>query len=301
MEFKTLAKQLLPPILHQPAREIYNKLANLYVSWYLQKKGRIPWGYKQYKIQFIAKAIRNDEYALSFNNLTPPLPINYGMGLDEHCIEYPWFFSKASVKASQYLIMGSSLTDSHILAHPFWRNKKISILTTGSEKINSIYPGISYIYTDYSNLPFRTNLFDEITSLSSLQYVGMTQANEAEVSEMKMLNHSELRETFSELKRVLKPGGRLLFSVPFGKYQNLNLFQQFDIHLLNMMAKVFKPSLRLDNFFKYYENGWHFSSLAECKECSYYKYSLENQKKPEKIKNLSPGAQAVVCCVWYKD
>jgi hypothetical protein len=44
------------------------------------------------------------------------------------------------------------------------------------------------------------------------------------------------------MRRVLKPGGRLILSVPFGVYQNWGFFQQFDSDLLERAAEVSVPA-----------------------------------------------------------
>ena len=44
---------------------------------------------------------------------------------------------------------------------------------------------------------------------------------------------------FKEMRRVLKPGGSLLMTVPFGMYRDLGAFQQFDRKLLSRAKEAF--------------------------------------------------------------
>ena len=107
-----------------------------------------------------------------------------------------------------------------------------------------------------------------------------------------------------ELKRVLRPGGRLLLTVPFGKYKNFRIFQQFDKELLENAASVFNASKQENYFYRYTKNGWQISSANECADCDYSNHAISVFNKsvdgvqPEK--DYASAARSVACVIWQK-
>ena len=101
------------------------------------------------------------------------LPHGYGFGLDERCVEYPWFFAHASQTAENYLDAGSIFNSRFLLRHPYWSERKLTILTLAPEKVCFWNLGVSYQYADLRRLLFRDSWFDEIACLSTLEHIGM--------------------------------------------------------------------------------------------------------------------------------
>jgi hypothetical protein len=57
------------------------------------------------------------------------------------------------------------------------------------------------------------------------------------------------------MHRITKPGGRVLLTVPFGRYQNHGWFQQYDLtRLIRLLAAADFAVAELE-FFRY-QNGW---------------------------------------------
>lgn len=97
-----------------------------------------------------------------------------------------------------------------------------------------------------------------------------------------------------EWRRILKPGGRLLLTVPYGRYEDHTVFQQFDAPLLERCAVHFRPTRRTDVFFLYSEKGWQSVNQADCDQAV---YAVDAGKgKPEN--DLAAAARAVACCQW---
>src|SRR4030042_1878495 len=117
----------------------------------------------------LLRRVLSDSSLLHCFGLGLPLPANYGVGIDERCIEYPWFISQASKQAVNYLDAGSTLNNWLILALPLWRGKRLTILTLAPEPTCLWHMGISYQFADLRDLPFRDQWFDEIACLSTLQ------------------------------------------------------------------------------------------------------------------------------------
>ena len=55
-----------------------------------------------------------------------------------------------------------------------------------------------------------------------------------------------------EMRRVLKPGGSLLLTVPFGRYKHHGWQQQFDSGLLTALISEFRPQKLREAFLPLY-------------------------------------------------
>lgn len=267
---------------------------------------RAPWsgGYVDYRNRFTAAVLADPARLAPFRSgaLLPP---QYGVGLDERCIEWPWFFACAGMHMSEYLDVGATLNHAHLLRHPFWQDKRLTILTLSPESDCFWRLGISYHFSDLRTMPFQRGWFDEIVCLSTLEHVGMDNSFYSPASEHRQQNTRDFESAVLELRRVLKPGGRLLISVPFGKYQNWGFFQQFDAALLDRAAEVFAPTFRKDAFYRYQASGWQIASREDCQDCGFSEYMLSlwvpnlPPRKPDS--DLAAAARAVACCIWQRD
>jgi SAM-dependent methyltransferase len=71
-------------------------------------------------------------------------------------------------------------------------------------------PDLFFIKGDILNLPFEDSSIESLSSLCVVEHIGLGRYGDA-------LNPFGSEEAIQELKRVLKPGGFLLFSVPVDK------------------------------------------------------------------------------------
>ena len=275
------------------------QLVNRYIN-----NGRIPWtvGYQEYKELYITKLLLNEDYKYLFSDKAK-LPTGFGLGLDERCIEYPWLFSNMSSNAYNYLDAGSALNHEFILNHVYWKKRKLTILTLAPEKNCFWSKNVSYDYGDLTNTPYKDNWYDEIICLSTLEHVGMD--NSVYTKEIPTRDDKLYKKALLEIKRILKPGGRLLLTVPFGAYVNYGFFQQFDEQLLNEACTVFSPKHEKRQFYQYFDNGWQQVSAADCQECRYSEYALSlwNKDKVEQNQTgqeMIAAARAVACVIWIK-
>jgi SAM-dependent methyltransferase len=66
----------------------------------------------------------------------------------------------------------------------------------------------------------------------------------------------------AELRRVLRPGGRLLVSVPFGAFEDHGWFRQFGGAELARLVELLEPAHVVLDVFRYAPNGWRRSDPA---------------------------------------
>ena len=270
-----------------------------------EKRGRIPWslGYRQARERFIRQTL-GDQALMDLFRENRELPQGFGVGFDERCIEYPWLLSKLPPTREHLLDAGSALNYDSILSHPILSNKKLYVLTLAPEKDCFWRNGISYIYDDLRDIPLRDDYLDAIACLSTLEHVGLNN---------KLFIHSELHTEYrqddfllavSEMRRVLKPGGKLFITVPYGKYCNFGTFQQFDVRLIEQTITAFEPEQIELTYFRYSANGWNFSTAEACADAEFVNWvMLPREERPATFPDhpdRAAAARAVACLLLIK-
>ncbi|MCB0154269.1 MAG: glycosyltransferase, partial [Anaerolineae bacterium] len=263
-----------------------------------------PWtpAYFDRRDKFVAEASRHRQFQLMFQQGTP-LPNGYGVGLDERCIEYPWFFAVADPAARQYLDAGSALNQEFAVRHPFWSGQRLTLAPLAPADVLVDLPWLASWPGDLRQTDFSTGFFDEIVCLSTLDQVGQAASSFSRDA----AKYDNLIETLKELRRVLTPGGRLLLTVPFGKYQHWGEFQQFDSLLLERAANAFGAIRRQERFYRYTSQGWQLArAAAECANLEYAASAVKMQWGAKETAALpepdgAAAARAVACCIWQRD
>lgn len=229
------------------------------------RDGKIPWseGYKEYKYNLIKNSINTAEVLLSFKNKI--LSEKFAIGIDERAIEYPWLISRLSSKKQALLDAGSTFNFDFVVEHPIIQKKEMTIYTFFPEKYCFFKNRINYVFGDLRDMYFKDESFDEVVSQSTIEHIDMDNSIYGyEEKHTKEEKSYEYLKAVSEMVRVLKPGGKLLLTFPFGKYENHGFFQQFDEEMLKKMFALFvdKGSIETD-YFKYEKDGWRFADLSE--------------------------------------
>jgi SAM-dependent methyltransferase len=264
--------------------------------------GRVPWsdGYREYKSHFIAQTVAAQDMIARFGQRLP-LPAGYGFSLDERCVEFPWVFAQIQSGPEVLLDAGAALNHAFILDHPIWGSKSLHVLTLAPEGNCFWQRGISYIFEDLRDLPIRDGYYDTVISISTLEHVGMDNRAFTGLERDNQQRPSDFILAARELRRVLKPGGRLLFTVPFGRYRNLRTQQVFDERLLEETIAAFAPAQAGYTFFRYTQQGWQFAEVSECRDCEYVPWIalplLERQRTPFPLQPDGAAAARAVACI----
>ncbi|MBW4546701.1 MAG: class I SAM-dependent methyltransferase [Symplocastrum torsivum CPER-KK1] len=306
MIIKKIVRNLLPPIVVKAANyatgRTLPRINEKMLQQYLQN-GRVPWssGYDLYKIELITQSISDDTLLRRFR-CSEPLSPDYGFGIDERCVEYPWLVANLSENAKCLLDAGSVLNHRFILNHPTFENKKLHILTLAPEENCFWEKGISYLYDDLRDIPIRNDYYDTIICLSTLEHIGCDNTLHTQDETYQENRPEDFVLVMKELRRVLKPGGSLFLSVPFGVYRQLGTFQQFDRELLSRAVEAFELASEVtETFYQYTANGWQIATASDCAECEYVEWvakAWQNQQFPDPIPvepDRAAAARAVAC------
>ena len=221
------------------------------------------------------------------------LPCPYGRWLDERIIEFPWLLSQLPEGSGTLLDAGSALNYDFILRHPKLRTKDLTIMTLAPEAECFWRRQISYVYGDLRQTAFRDSCFDYIASLSTIEHIGLDNTRYYSADRAKAQNDPETYPAaITELRRILRPGGSLFLTVPFGRHSVRDWLQVFDGDRIDRIVTTFRPSLHSETYFRWSEpHGWRLSSRAECADAPYFDH------RSEPAWPGAPAAAGAVACL----
>lgn len=239
-----------------------------------KENGFKPWsaGYNEYKWSLIENAIKSKVILNEFEqqNLTD----GYGLGMDERVIEYPWLITRILPGKGKFLDAGSTFNFQEILQHPLLSDKDIYIYTYHPEGNNFSNKRISYVYGDLRELPFKNNFFDQVVCHSTIEHIDMDNSMYGYELSYQQDSRSQsyvYLKVINELKRVVKSGGKVLLTFPYGKFENHGFFQQFNAEMVQRIEDAVVENCSLRKSFVMYEDiGWRFASQNDCNSATSY-------------------------------
>jgi SAM-dependent methyltransferase len=266
-------------------------------------QGRLPLskGYRQYRDRYVRRIIKNDEMMQVFRT-GQELPDGFGARLDERVVEYPWVLSRLGRygEKSLFLDAGSTFNHEAILEHPAVRTHKWSILTLSPETNCFWDLGVSYLYEDLRCVPFKDEWFDAVTCISVIEHVGMDNVSYAMEKAYRENRPQDYLRAVREMRRIIRPGGSLFLTVPFGRYEHHGWLQQFDSGMLSALISEFRPQKVNTTFFRYAERGWKLAGEEECRDLS-FSHAIRNKHSigKERVRGLDSdfavAARGVAC------
>ena len=247
-------------------------------------------GYRAFKFNYIVNVMKRD---IAYFKKREKLPVGYGFGLDERVVEYPWILSRLKDEARIIMDAGSSLNHREILFLDIWEKRKLYITTLFDEcRYKTRFP-LFYIYEDLRHLSFEDNYFDSIICISTLEHVGMDNSMFYTPDQSKKENNKfAYLEAVKQLKRVLKPGSSIYWTMPYGQYENHGWFQVFDQSMVEALKKTFAPAQVYEEYFKYENNQWNFSTAEACRDAQYFDIHEESVREKE-----TPAASESIVCL----
>jgi SAM-dependent methyltransferase len=218
------------------------------------------------------------------------LPVGLGAGYDERVVEYPWLFSRGL--RGRVLDAGSVLNHRHVLERVLPVVEELTIATLAPEPLAFNSMGISYLYADLRDLPLRDERFDEVVCLSTLEHVGMDNTFYGAAGERAADPSEEAAKALGELLRVVKPGGRIHLSLPWGRREDHGWFRQFDRADVDALLTAAGPLRREEAVFLHTPRGWRRVSAEKAGAATY-------NAAPDRADDLAVAARAVLCATIY--
>ncbi len=252
------------------------------------KSGAIPWslGYHEYKWKAIIDVINADNFQEKIGTN------RYGYRIDERIVEIPWLFSNLNLEKLVMLDAGSALNFKPLITNPKLASKQFFISTLAPEGDAFWQNGISYVYEDLRKTCLKDNFFDCIACISTLEHVGLDNTLLYTNDPQKKESDYESYLLFIKvLHSLLKPGGKLFLSIPYGIKKNYGWFQVFDKSGIDSIIDVFHPTTIKETVFIYDKDCWRLSNIDEAKEGICYDINTSNVK----AKDYCAFARAVVC------
>ncbi len=250
---------------------------------------------RQWRRTYMRRRYRLLEQALDCSALTEAiqrgekLPSGFGYGYDERVIEYPWLL--AAQPSGRALDAGSILNHSFLLPRflPLLDSLMISTLAPEPESFPEM--GVSYQYGDMRELPFADGYFDTVLSLSTLEHIGMDNTFYGDDGGKRSDPQEQLRVALGELRRVTKPDGRILITVPYGRAIDMGWSRQLDEAAVNDMIEALRPAESKLDVYAYDSDGWNLSDPAAAADAVYHDFTKEARWPEDK----AAAARAVAC------
>ena len=251
--------------------------------------GRKPWspGYYTAKRRTICSAI--DEGLFSGGS---ELPSSFGRHIDERVVECPWVFAQLAETPGRVLDAGSALNHRFLLDRPPLKDAHLTIMTLAPERRCFWNRSISYVFGDLRKTYFADAVFDVVISVSTIEHIGLdnTMLYTGDVSK-KESDALGFLPAITEFRRLLKPGGICLITVPFGRRGVHGWYQVFDQEMAMKVVEAFRPSDYSIDYFGYFPDGWRRASSCEIADAAFFDVHDARDFAPD----FAAGARGVAC------
>ena len=256
-----------------------------------------PWapGYAQHRDRFINNTLRDPSLMARFR-AGGELPFGFGPRIDERVVEYPWVLSRLA-PAGMILDAGSTLNSPYLLNGPLLANRRILIYTFDTDWIG-LNTRMSYLFGDLRDMIVRDAVFESIVCISTLEHIGMSLDLKAysAARPYAQADYESYRLALKEFHRVLKHGGQLLLTVPYGRREDHGWLQQFDAAGVEAIKNGFAGDLVAETYYRYSAEGWQVAEPMECADMSYFNIHATPGFDPD----FAAAARAVACLEFVK-
>jgi glycosyltransferase involved in cell wall biosynthesis/SAM-dependent methyltransferase len=213
-----------------------------------------PWSeeYNAAHAAFVGRALDDSELIELFR-CGGPFPAGYGQGFDERVVEFPWLAGRSL--SGRVLDAGSTLNHLHVLRRLRPRMDDLHIVTLAAEDRSFPRLGVSYLYADLRALPLADNVYDRVVSVSTLEHVGLDLQHFGADGTRSEDPQEAALVAADELRRVVRPGGEVLITVPVGVPERFDWVRALSLDELDQLIDRFAP-VEVDLTFFRHDGGW---------------------------------------------
>ena len=194
-------------------------------------------------------------------------------GLDERVVEYPWALHRLAARhrsGDPILDAGSVLNHRQILAHCRRTGlHPLSIVTLKYEGFSRVSDEVRYEFADLRRLPYRDGWFGAVVCLSTLEHVGMDNTMYGDSSGGNTDPSREAEQAMLEIRRVTRPGGVMLLSVPFGAPEDRGWLRLFDAGELRRLTSAQGWQVESARIYRATRDGWRISAMVDAQTAGY--------------------------------
>jgi SAM-dependent methyltransferase len=143
-------------------------------------------------------------------------------------------------------------------------------ITAANDAVRLLYT--NSVVANIIKTDFTDATFDLIWCISALEHFGMD--NSVYTSEFTLDTDMDVR-ALKEMTRILREGGTVYVSVPFGKFENHGWYRNYDQDLWQRLLAVARPICHVDElYFKYSAaDGWFPSNPSDLATTGYADYN----------------------------
>lgn len=185
-------------------------------------------------------------------------------GTTERVVEYPWILSRYT---GERRVLDAGTANAF---PPYLRGLRgLGIPELhGVDLIQARIKGIAMTQADIRQMPFDEGFFDQIFCVSTLEHIG--QDNTSQGIERRLDVQGSV-QALREMRRVLRDGGHVLVTVPFGKPREYGWFKQYDLASWQKTVELAGLSPVEVAFYGYSSQGWSPFADGEALEFSDYR------------------------------
>lgn len=145
-------------------------------------------------------------------------------------IEYSWVLRNLDVPFGRMLDVGSTGSTFPILLASFGYDVYSIDVREYEWKT---HPNLTAVVGDIRKTEFPNRFFDRVTAVSTIEHVGLGRYGDP-------LDPDGDRKALLEIARILKPQGKLLMTMPFGRMAVSKLHRVYDKETLKTLVEGFK-------------------------------------------------------------
>lgn len=197
----------------------------------------------------------------------------------DRAIEYPWALKHVDITQGNFLDVGSTVGT--MFRDHLADNVEVYIINQETEQRFKDVKGVNAITGDIRNTQFETNKFDVITCISTIEHIGVEGRYHVKADPLGDKN------AMNEMLRILKPGGKLLLTVPYGAKDMLPINKLYNKSRIKDITKGYNI---ISSEYQKYDERFHIWSEVKEEEAAkvdwlkerWYALALFVLEKPKK-------------------